>query len=100
MKPLLLLKNEIPQIKILIMTHGKVKYPPLTMVVLTIRIICALIAKLTLEIIQIIWLIIIILESNNQSRENNRNDWRGGGCGKKRGPLLIYWRILMKILIH
>ena len=99
MKPLLLLKNEIPQIKILIMIHGKVKYPqyrwypPLTMVVLTIRIICALIAKLTLEIIQIIWLIIIILESNNQSRENNRNDWRGGGCGKKRGPLLIYWRI-------
>ena len=51
MKPLLLLKNEIPQIKILIMIHGKVKYPPLIMVVLTIRIICDLIAKLTFEII-------------------------------------------------
>ena len=67
MKPLLLLKNEIPQIKILIMIHGKVKYPPLIMVVLTIRIICDLIAKLTLEIIQIIWVIIIIFGNNKRS---------------------------------
>lgn len=67
MKPLLLLKNEIPQIKILIMIHGKVKYPPLIMVVLTIRIICDLIAKLTFEIIQIIWVIIIILGNNKRS---------------------------------
>ena len=67
MKPLLLLKNEIPQIKVLIMIHGKVKYPPLIMVVLTIRIICDLIAKLTLEIIQIIWVIIIIFGNNKRS---------------------------------
>ena len=81
------------------MIHGKVKYPPLIMVVLTIRIICDLIAKLTLEIIQIIWVIIIIL--GNNKRSGNIIETIGG-----RWPYEEMWSYahiledLMKILIH